>query len=106
VGTGAGLVRFNPVTSQSTLYTSAQTLGSIQVRSVAVSRETIGGALRDIVWLGTAAGVARLDTATELVTRFTTSDGLPSNDVQVVHVLSNGHKLFGTASGLAHYIGF
>jgi hypothetical protein len=83
----------------------APSLASDDARSVAISSPMIGGSARDVIWVGTAAGVSRLDTQLDSITNFTTDDGLPSNSVRAVLVLPNGDKLFGTDAGIALYKG-
>jgi hypothetical protein len=107
----AGLGRYTPSTHTwrfwraSSSSSAAPTLSSDDVRSFAIARETIANSARDVVWLGTAAGVSRLDSQLESFTTFTADDGLPSNSVRAVIVLPNGNKLFGTDSGIALYKG-
>jgi hypothetical protein len=106
IATGAGLAHFEPGSNKVTVWSTAQGLPSNNCNGVAVQRVTQLSPARDVVWVATVGGVARLDTFSNDVTSFTTADGLPSNNVLTVHVLANGTKLFGTASGLAHYVGF
>jgi hypothetical protein len=109
----AGLGRYTPSThtwklwraSSSASSSAAPTLISDDIRSFAIARETIANSARDVIWLGTAAGVSRLDSQLDSFTTFTTDDGLPSNSVRAVLVLPNGNKLFGTDSGIALYKG-
>jgi ligand-binding sensor domain-containing protein len=107
----AGLGRYTPSTHAWKLWrassssSGAPTLISDDVRSFAIARETIANSARDVIWLGTAAGVSRLDSQLDSFTTFTTDDGLPSNSVRAVIVLPNGNKLFGTDSGIALYKG-
>ncbi len=104
IATAAGLAHFEPGPNRITTWNSARGLPSDSCNGVAVQRVAQLG--RDIVWVATANGVARLDPSSNAVTTFTVADGLPSNNVLAVHVLANGTKLFGTQSGLAHYVGF
>ena len=109
----AGLGRYTPSThnwkvwraSSSSSSSAAPALISDDIRSFAIARETIANSARDVIWMGTAAGVSRLDSQLDSFTTFTTDDGLPSNSVRAVLVLPNGNKLFGTDSGLALYKG-
>jgi ligand-binding sensor domain-containing protein len=104
IATAGGLAHFEPGSNRITSWNVARGLPSNSCNGVAVQRVAQLG--RDIVWVATSAGVARLDPSTNVVTTYTVADGLPSNNVLAVHVLANGTKLFGTASGLAHYVGF
>jgi hypothetical protein len=106
IASAAGLAHFEPGSNRTTVWNTTRGLPSNNTTGVAVQRVTQLSPARDVVWVSTAAGIARLDTLTGAVTTFTTADGLPSNDTLAVHVLANGTKLFGTASGLAHYLGY
>jgi len=112
VGGASGIWRYNPNTSTwtnwrvSTVTGNFASLASDSVRDIAVARAVnIGGTARDIVWAATANGVSRFDASIPAITNFTTSDGLPSNNVQAVVIMPNGNKLFGTDAGVAVYTG-
>jgi ligand-binding sensor domain-containing protein len=112
VGSPAGLGRFVPSTNTWTTWRAAAasdpapSLASNDVRAVAVATAVnIAGVARDIVWIATAAGVSRFDPSIPSFATFTTADGLPSDSVRSVIVLANGHKVFGTDSGVAVYTG-
>jgi hypothetical protein len=105
-GGASGLYHYVPSTGAVTSYTALSGLGAVQVRGVAVERVTLGSSTRDFVWLATSGGLVRLDTANDGFARFTTADGLPSNDVRAVLVTSGGLKVLGTARGLGRYAGY
>jgi hypothetical protein len=105
-GGASGLFHYVPSTGAVTSYTALSGLGAAQVRGVAVERVTLGGSTRDFVWLATSAGLVRLDTGSDGFARFTTADGLPSNDVRAVLVTGGGLKVLGTARGLGRYAGY
>jgi hypothetical protein len=75
------------------------------VQAVATTHVTIGGSMRDVVWAGTSAGVARYDRSVPSFMALTDADGLPSTNVYATALLPNGSKLFGTAAGVALYTG-
>lgn len=106
IASAGGLAHFEPGSNRITAWTRASGLPSDSCNGVAVQHVTQLSPARDVVWVATTAGVVRLDTLTNALTRFTSADGLPSDNVLAAHVLANGIKLFGTQSGLAHYVGF
>ncbi len=54
-----------------------------------------------LFWVGTMNGLGRYDGQTW--TRFTTVDGLPSNDIFTLSVDSQGLLIIGTSAGVAYY---
>jgi serine/threonine protein kinase/ligand-binding sensor domain-containing protein len=54
-----------------------------------------------ILWVGTATGLGRYDGSTW--TRFTTTDGLPRNNILALHVTQSNSLLIGTEAGAALY---
>ncbi|HEX2677074.1 MAG TPA: hypothetical protein VHM19_10555 [Polyangiales bacterium] len=110
VGSANGIGRFVPLpnatwTTWKTGSSPSPGLASNDVRAIAVAHPTIAGTARDVIWIGTAAGVSRFDPSVPSFTTFTTSDGLPSNSVRSIAVLPNGSIAFGTDAGLAVYAG-
>ncbi|MDB4974860.1 MAG: hypothetical protein JWN48_3201 [Myxococcaceae bacterium] len=108
IGTSNGLANYQPTAPIASRWTSWNTdagLAGNRVNGVAVQRVSELSPARDVVWIASSGGVTRLDTLTRTLQRFTTTDGLPSNEVLAVHVLANGIKLFGTSKGLGHYVG-
>jgi ligand-binding sensor domain-containing protein len=74
--------------------------------AISVSRPVLGvSGQRDVAWIATGVGVSRFDPSIPSFTSFSSGDGLPSNSVRAVLVLSNGDKVIGTDSGLALYRG-
>ncbi len=53
----------------------------------------------DTVWAATGGGVVRWDRTAGTYVKYTTVDGLASNDVRAVGVDAAGHKWFGTNGG-------
>jgi signal transduction histidine kinase/ligand-binding sensor domain-containing protein len=52
------------------------------------------------IWIGTDKGLLRCRDD-QIVERFTTRDGLPSNDIKIIHQDRNGNLWLGTYGGLA-----
>jgi len=106
VGSNSGLHRYVVgVPGQWTTFDTDDKLASNTVNAVAVARTTIGGVARDVIWVATSSGVTRFDPTIPSFTSFTTADGLPSNTVRDVVVLTDGTKVFATAAGVARYTG-
>ena len=56
------------------------------------------------MWFASQIGIYRYRKGeTEPIKRFTTSDGLPSNDVKIIHEAADGTLWFGTYGGLVKY---
>lgn len=76
-------------------------LPPIHIDPFAIREDSTG-----IVWVATNLGLMKFQ-GSQLLTTYTTSDGLPSNDVKVIHEVNNGpHKgelWFGTYGGLAQF---
>jgi signal transduction histidine kinase/ligand-binding sensor domain-containing protein/ActR/RegA family two-component response regulator len=85
-----GMILFDPRTAKMTTYSAVpgnpRTLGALDVRAIA--EESPG-----IVWIGTSAGLDRLDLGTSDITHYTTRDGLPSNMISGV-VFDRAGKLW------------
>ncbi|MEM1127501.1 MAG: two-component regulator propeller domain-containing protein [Bacteroidota bacterium] len=96
-----GLVRYDPRRGAGTFYQPV--LGdstSMPARHV----QSIWADTSGMLWLGTAAGLARFDPATERVRRFTTfNSGLPDQYVNGVLGDDRGHLWISTNRGLARY---
>jgi hypothetical protein len=109
VGSSNGFGRYDPGQQQWTVWRTGDPpdpkLISNVVHSLAVSRVTLAGEARDVIWIGTDAGVSRFDPSVPSFMSLTIADGLPSNNVFSIAVLPNGNKLFGTAAGVAVYAG-
>ncbi|HEY6877311.1 MAG TPA: hypothetical protein VI299_04790, partial [Polyangiales bacterium] len=88
-----------------TVWDSNAGLPSNQVHALALSRASLGGQTRDVLWIGTSAGLVRFDPRVGGFTTFTTADGLPSNDVLSLTVAADGSKLIGTDVGVGRYVG-
>jgi hypothetical protein len=108
-GTDNGLGRFDHGANAWTVWRKgdppAPGLIDDNVQAVAVAPTTIGGVSRDVIWAGTRNGVSRFDPTIPAFMDLTTADGLPSNDVRSIAILSDGTKIFGTKSGVARYTG-
>jgi hypothetical protein len=112
IGSATGVTRMDSSNSNTSFWATSTSAGAFQhlissdIRAVAVSRPSLGsGGQRDVAWIATSAGVSRFDSTVPSFTSFTVADGLPSNTVRAVLVLSSGDKVFGTDSGLALYRG-
>jgi ligand-binding sensor domain-containing protein len=110
VGSDTGFGRYAPSQQQWTTWSTSDAsdpkLVSNNVQCLAVTRVTLSGqAARDVIWLGTDAGVSRFDPSVPSFMTLTMSDGLPSNNVHSIAVLPSGNKVFGTAAGVALYSG-
>jgi hypothetical protein len=112
IGSATGVTRMDPSNSHTSFWGTSTSAGAFQhlissdIRAVAVSRPSLGSSgPRDVAWIATSAGVSRFDSTVPSFTSFTVADGLPSNTVRAVLVLSSGDKVFGTDSGLALYRG-
>lgn len=104
-----GLGRFDPATGTWTTWRQgdapAPGLVADTVEALAIHHETIAGTARDIVWIGTGGGVSRFDPSIPSFMNLTVADGLPSNSVRAIVILSDGTKVFGTPLGVARYTG-
>ena len=112
VGSGAGLARYEVASLDWTTWNinteaevSVGRLVSNEVRTLTFTHPTIAGTARDVIWIGTNAGVSRYDTDVQSFTTYTTDDGLPSNSVRAIVKLDTGELVFGTDAGLAIYRG-
>lgn len=108
VGSDNGFGRFDSDQNWTLLDTgSAPSPGLVSndVQALATTHVTIGGLVRDVLWAGTSAGVARYDRIVPSFMTLTDADGLPDNAVYAIALLPNGDKLFGTAAGVALYTG-
>jgi hypothetical protein len=112
VGGSSGMARYDIAAgSWSSWNTGTETSGAIgrlvsnDVRALAIARPTIGGTQRDVIWIATGGGLGRYDTSTRSFTTYTTSDGLPSNVVKALLVLTSGEVVVGTDAGLVLYRG-
>ncbi|HKU42147.1 MAG TPA: hypothetical protein VJR89_28505 [Polyangiales bacterium] len=109
VGSANGIGRYVPSSHTWTVWRAgdapAPGLASNEVRDIVVAPTKIGNAMRDIVWVATAAGVSRLDPTLPSFTTLTQEDGLPNNSVRAIVVLDGTRKVFATDSGPATYDG-
>ncbi len=88
VATSAGLLRFNPTTQAwLPVLTNNPELNSSDV--IAVDQQ-------GKIWIGTNNGLFRYDTATRVLKKFTTQNGLESNDnINSIYTMPNGDILLG-----------
>lgn len=109
VGSDSGVGRYDPAADSWLLLSRDQSpppqLASDAIRSVTTARALIDGDPHDLVWVGTDAGVTRIDSTISTVMNLTEDDGLPSASVRGIVVLTDGSKLIATDSGLARYTG-
>lgn len=72
---------------------------------------TVGNAITDValsgdyVWVSTSGGVVRWHRQTGSYLKFTTRDGLPSNEVNTIETRADGSIWIGTSDGAAWYDG-
>ncbi|MFO7656882.1 MAG: two-component regulator propeller domain-containing protein [Bacteroidales bacterium] len=65
----------------------------------AIAEDTEGN-----IWIGSSDGAYKFD-GTSVVTRYSTTDGLPSNDIRDILLDNDGNLWFATYSGLCKYNG-
>ena len=112
VGGSAGIARYdiagNSWSSWNVTTTNNVAIGQLvsnDVRALAVTRPTLAGSARDVIWIATSAGLSRYDTSIRSFTTYTMDDGLPHNSVRALLTLSSGELLIGTDGGLAIHRG-
>jgi len=109
VATDKGLGRFEQAASLWTVWKQGQApapgLVNDNCQAIAIAQTPINGSSREIVWVGTRGGVSRFDLSIPAFMSLTTNEGLPSNDVRSMAILSDGTKIFGTNNGVARYTG-
>ncbi len=96
-----GLVAFDPLTHESTFYSSFES-GD---QPPEVNAFTINSIYEDVAgkwWLGTDAGLAIIDPVNETVDRYSRQDGLSSNTVVGILPDSTGGHWLSTHNGLVH----
>jgi signal transduction histidine kinase/ligand-binding sensor domain-containing protein/ActR/RegA family two-component response regulator len=93
-----GLLLFDPVSAKMTVYASEKgnprSLASSIIR--AILEESPG-----IVWVGTTAGLDRLDVRTGAITHYTSSDGLPTDMISGLALDKQGGLWVSTEQGVA-----
>ncbi|MBL8188155.1 MAG: hypothetical protein JNK38_09110 [Acidobacteria bacterium] len=101
VGGAAGLMRIDDPAAESPrptrIYTMADGLSSGNVRAVT-------GDQWGRIYIGTAAGIDRLDLAYNSVRHYTAADGLSNEFVVSAQRDRNGHLWFGTIEGLSRLV--
>jgi hypothetical protein len=101
-----GLARFDVSESKWLVLRTSFGLASNACNDVAVHHTKVGDDAHDVIWVATDGGVSRFDpTIPAFMTLTAENDGLPSNTVTKVLVLSDGSKLFATDKGIARYTG-
>lgn len=104
VGTnGYGLVVVDVATGTTSVHTASAGLPHDDVRDVVAGATDPTEGRGAPVWVATAGGVGRWDGTGW--TSFTTSDGLPANDVQALDVDAAGRVWVATAAGAASFDG-
>lgn len=85
-------------------------LADERIASVPLPRRSINSPIRAILedrsgtfWIGSSSGVIRLEGSK--ATRYTTAEGLRSNDIRAFLQDRNGHLWIGTASGISRWDG-
>lgn len=82
-----GLLRFNPIAQQVQPVLIGAELSNVQCVTVD---------LQGYVWLGSSAGLIRYDTATKSLKKYTTQNGLESNDnINTLYTMPSGDILMG-----------
>lgn len=111
VGSAAGIARFDvgaetwqrwDTSAAGTLFGQ---LVSNDVQALAVTQPVIQGVTREIVWIGTRAGLSRFDPILPSFTTYAGTGNLPSDNVLDVITLPNQQLLVGTDKGLSAYRG-
>ena len=87
-----GLVRLDPATSESKVYP----MSSDKAWAVTVDRS-------GIIWVGTENGLNRFDPATQSVTTYYESDGLPDNGISHILEDEQGNLWVSTHNGLSRF---
>lgn len=78
-------------------------LADEQVSALLFERRALDGGTRDVLWAGTKGGLVRYDVASDIVTPFGTSEGLPDLDVRALVRSSEGERYIGTPKGVVMY---
>jgi len=98
---GSGIDRIDVVTKQVKTFThnpdDANSLSHNNVRDIHADS-------RGMIWFATNEGVTRLDPATETFTRYTESDGLPTNLTEAIQEGDNGEMWIATQNGLSQMV--
>ena len=104
-GTTAGVVRDDGTDIVS--FDDGDGLPSDSVRQLAIDSVVIGGAVREVCWVATQAGLGRIDADIGSVVGLRAIDGLPSVDLRSVAVDGQHRKYVGhgTPSGAFRYDG-
>jgi hypothetical protein len=76
-----------------------------EVRALLFERQPAGTGTRDVLWAGTKEGLVRYDVAADIVTLFSTPEGLPDAEVHTLLAGPDGVRYIGTAHGVARYAG-
>jgi hypothetical protein len=109
VGSESGFGSFDPSQIEWSLWDTgsppAPGLVGNNVQALATTHVTIGGSMRDVLWVGTSVGVTRFDASVPSFMTLTNADGLPDDSVHAIAVLPNGSKLLGTSTGVSLYTG-
>jgi ligand-binding sensor domain-containing protein len=93
-GTDMGILGYNPVTDERTVYQSGINFSEVSVIKLVCDKR--------YVWVATNSGVLRLDKKLQVWTRYATEDGLLDNFVQDL-VLDGDYIWFGTPQGATRF---
>jgi ligand-binding sensor domain-containing protein len=93
-GTDMGILGYNPVTNERTVYQSKINFPQVTVIKLVCDKR--------YVWMATKNGVLRLDRKLQTWTEYTTMDGLLDNFVQDL-VLDGDYIWFGTPEGVTRF---
>ena len=98
---GNGLNRIDPVSNEVKYYRhepgNEQSLSNNLIFDIHEDR-------RGMIWLATGEGINKLDPATDLFTRFSEADGLPTNLTEAILEGDNGEMWIGTQNGLSQLV--
>jgi signal transduction histidine kinase/ligand-binding sensor domain-containing protein len=100
-GEGSGIDRIDLVTNQVKTYThnpnDANSLSHNNIRDIHADS-------RGMIWFATNEGITKLDPATETFTRYSESDGLPTNISEAILEGDNGEMWIATQNGLSQMV--
>lgn len=100
-GESSGIDRIDVANNQVKTYThnpdDANSLSHNNIRDIHADS-------RGMIWFATNEGVTKLDPATETFTRYSDSDGLPTNLIEAILEGDNGEMWIGTQNGLSQMV--
>jgi len=100
-GEGAGIDRIDPVTNQVKSYShNPDDLNSLSNNNV---KEILADS-KGMLWFATNEGITKLDPVTETFTRYSETDGLPTNLTEGIVEGDNGEMWIATQNGLSQMV--